>query len=153
VAANALVLHAVFGLRVKCRPFELRTLDNLRAKSHELLVEIEDDASPPMEDRVDEASPVNRLAGAALNRNEIARDCGAWWASWVGSSVNFHQATQRCDAAAAALQPVAAAAQAAADGLASGAGHRGREAALRQQSRRLQCALVTSLIADENAEV
>lgn len=153
MAANALVLHAVFGRCVNCRPFELRALDNLRAKSHELLVEIEDDASQPMEDRIDEASPVNGLAGAALNRNENARDCGAWWASWVGSCANFHQVTQRCDAAAAALQPVAAAAQVAADGWASGAEHRGREAALRQQSRRLQCELVTSLMADENAEV
>lgn len=126
--ANVLISHIVFGLRVKRRPFELRVLD----KSYELLMETEEDASQQMTDRIGDTSPMNRLAEASSKENENARDCGTWWASWVGSCVNFQQVTQRCDAATAALQPVATAAKAAADEWASGAGHGGRAAAVRQ---------------------
>jgi hypothetical protein len=139
------------------RAFDLDVLVHLRDETYEL--QIKDGASHTLKEESGDASQVNGLEESgeseesASRANEGERDCGMWWASCLTQAHNFHQVTQRCDAATGAIELVATAAHAAAGEWKSGPEQRGRNAALRQQSRRLHRELVMRSMANERVAV
>ncbi len=130
------------------RAFDLHVLAHLRDKTYEL--QIKDDASQPMKHESGDTSLSNRLEKSALRAYEGELDYGMWWASWLTEARNFNQVMKRCDAATGALQLVATAADAAAGEWKSGSDQRGRNAALRQQSRRLHRELTMRVMANKS---
>ena len=153
-----MVLPALARPAVLCSPFDLGVLLHLRDDTYELEIGDGDDDGDGLEHTAaDHAHPLPlqpvAVAPAGIDKKLDAceRDSGAWWGHWIGSCGNFHEVQQRCDAAVAALQLVTGAADAAAGPWESGPEKRGRDAALKQQSRRLHRELTMRSMAGERA--